>query len=369
MIVRNEARVLGRALRSVRDLIDHWVICDTGSTDGTPSVILAELAGIPGELRRTPWVDFGHNRTEAMRHARGRADYLLLIDADMVVTTHAPFKHRLAADAYDVRFEGETDYALPLLVADRFEWRYVGATHEYIDAAGARPPVPLPEVTVAHLADGGMRADKFERDVRLLMAAVERTPDDPRSVFYLAQSWRDLGNLAEALHWYEARGRLAGWDEERWYALYQVARMRDLLGHDWTDVQASYLAAYAARPWRLEPLYWITRHHREREAYALGHLFSALVGQGITYPADRLFIERPVYRYLLSLEYALCAVGSGHPGEARAAFDRVLACPDAPDEVVDIARRARALAASMDRPTGEAAPTAPRLAASGAGVA
>lgn len=85
MIVKDEAKVIERCLASVRGLVDTWVISDTGSTDGTQELIRRALAGVPGELHQDPWVDFGHNRTRNIRRARGRADYLLLIDADMVV--------------------------------------------------------------------------------------------------------------------------------------------------------------------------------------------------------------------------------------------------------------------------------------------
>ncbi len=85
MIVKDEAKVIERCLGSVRDLIDTWVISDTGSTDGTQELIRRALDGIPGELHEEPWTNFGHNRTLNIRHARGKADYLLLIDADMVV--------------------------------------------------------------------------------------------------------------------------------------------------------------------------------------------------------------------------------------------------------------------------------------------
>ena len=82
MIVRDEAAVIERCLASVRDHIDTWVICDTGSTDGTQDLVRTALSGIPGELHERPWVDFGHNRTELLRLARGKADFLLLLDAD-----------------------------------------------------------------------------------------------------------------------------------------------------------------------------------------------------------------------------------------------------------------------------------------------
>src|SRR5690349_14287434 len=85
MIVRDEADVLAAGLRSALPLIDTWVICDTGSTDGTQALIAQELASLPGELHEHEWVDFGHNRTRLMELARGKADYLLLLDADNTV--------------------------------------------------------------------------------------------------------------------------------------------------------------------------------------------------------------------------------------------------------------------------------------------
>ena len=39
MIVKNESPVIERCLASVKKLIDYWVICDTGSTDGTQKLI------------------------------------------------------------------------------------------------------------------------------------------------------------------------------------------------------------------------------------------------------------------------------------------------------------------------------------------
>ena len=45
--------------------------------------------------------------------------------------------------------------------------------------------------------------------------ALEEDPENARHVFYLAQSYRDVGNLAQAMEWYEKRANLGGWDEEK----------------------------------------------------------------------------------------------------------------------------------------------------------
>ncbi|MEM7396959.1 MAG: glycosyltransferase, partial [Verrucomicrobiota bacterium] len=116
MIVKNESAVIERCLRSLIPIIDYWVICDTGSSDDTRERVRKALKGIPGELHERPWIDFAHNRNEVLERSRGKADYLLFIDADMEAHFHEPFKHRLTMDAYNIRYEGPIDYAQRMLV-------------------------------------------------------------------------------------------------------------------------------------------------------------------------------------------------------------------------------------------------------------
>ena len=71
-----------RCLESVKPWIHSWVIVDTGSTDGTQDLVRETLQGLPGALFQRPWRDFGSNRSEAIRLAGSRADYLLFLDAD-----------------------------------------------------------------------------------------------------------------------------------------------------------------------------------------------------------------------------------------------------------------------------------------------
>ncbi|MBV9762796.1 MAG: glycosyltransferase [Acidobacteriaceae bacterium] len=344
MIVCNESRVIRRALESVRGIIDYWVICDTGSGDSTPMEIWTTLAGIPGELYGVEWVNFGHNRADALRRAHGKADYILILDADMVANVGAPFKHLLTADSYEIRYTGLCDYSQRMLVADRHEWTYIGVTHECIYSPTARIDGSLPELTLTHFGDGGMRFDKFERDRYLLTHALAEDPKDARNAFYLAQTYRDLGQPQEALEWYEKRIALPGWDEETWYALFQAAEMKRRLGVEWSEVQQAFLRAYAFRPSRLEPLYAIVKYYREREEFALGYTFAAQAGHWIGYPDDRLFIDKPIYEYLFQLEYGACAYGAGRISASIEAFNEVIRSETAPPDIREAARRGNEIA-------------------------
>jgi glycosyltransferase involved in cell wall biosynthesis len=323
MTVCNESHVIGRALQSVRDIIDYWLICDNGSTDSTVVEILQSLGGIPGQLHRTRWVNFGHNRKRAIDLAKDKADYILIMDADMIANVHGPFKEKLSADCYEIRYEGPVDYSQTMLIASRHDWAYAGVTHEYIHSSTAQSRASLPELTLTHFADGGNREDKYERDIRLLTESLAETPENPRDTFYLAQSYFDLGRWGEALEWYRKRASMAGWAEEQWYALYRVARCLHELGEPWDKVLEAYVAAHNLRPSRLEALYEIVKHCRETEQHRTGYEFG-LVGKMLPYPADTLFIDRAIYQYLFPLEFGVCAHGSGRISEAVWAFNRVL---------------------------------------------
>lgn len=318
MIVRNEAAVIQRCLDSVRPYIIHWTVCDTGSEDGTPEIVAKELEGIPGKLYREPWLNFGHNRSSALQRGRGTADYHLLIDADMALNVD-PITFvscDLTADAYLIPFAGPMDYSITRLVSDRHEWKYIGATHEYVYSETAKPALKLRGISIVHYEDGASRPQKYERDIKLLKEEIEREPSNPRTVFYLAQSYRDMKQFEPALDLYEKRALMGGWDEETWNALYQLGRIQQAGGYDWRVVLNSYLQAYNFRPSRLESIYPIARFYREHEQWSLGHHFARLCMEN-DYPDDILFVERPVYQYLLPYEYAICCHHTGREEETQ----------------------------------------------------
>src|SRR2546425_12536889 len=110
-------------------------------------------------------------------------------------------------------------------------------------------------------------------------------------MFYLAQSYRDAGLMAQALQWYTKRAAAGGWEEEVFYALYQVAQLQALSALPWPVVLNSYLTAYQYRPTRIEPIFRIAKYYREQQQYHLGYFFAQSVLE-VPYPEDILFVER-----------------------------------------------------------------------------
>ena len=318
MIVKDEAANIERCIASMAPVISSWVICDTGSTDDTPERVERFFAerGIPGELHRFAFENFGQARNEALDRCRRSSltfDYVLLADADMELVVEDPhFASRLSATAYAVQQRNAISYDNVRLLRRDSQARYVGVTHEYLDVAHTEL---LTEIWFVDHASGANRVGKFERDAAWLEAELVDDPDNARSVFYLAQSYRDAGSLDKARDAYVRRSTMAGWDEERWYSLYEIGRLSERLGAPAAEIQAAYLAAYQFRPTRGEPLYQLARFHRERSEFALAHLF-AKQAVAIPRPAHSLFVEDSVYlwRSLDELSVAASWVGAFEEG-------------------------------------------------------
>ena len=284
MIVRDEAARIQACLAAARPLIDSWCIIDTGSEDGTQDLIREALADLPGALHERPWVSFEHNRTELFAAAQGRgADWLLLLDADMTIQSDGPLLDLEAADAWEARIRyGPIDYALPILVRASRAWSYQGAAHAHLAADdGPFTTLPLPGVRVH--AESSAKPEKFRRDRAALSTEHAKNPLDPRTTFYLAQTYQDLDMPLEAIQHYRARAHQAGgWDEETFYARY---RLGVLLGENVSGIEGmrELLAAWEMRPGRAEPL------------RAIANLANSIADK-IPYPNDRLFVHSTAYK-------------------------------------------------------------------------
>ncbi|CAL9467131.1 hypothetical protein SUDANB105_02747 [Streptomyces sp. enrichment culture] len=331
MIVKDEAPVIRRCLESVRPLIDTWVILDTGSTDGTQDVIREVYDDLPGELYERPWKGYDGSRTEAIELARSRADYLFFIDADDVIETEPGFSMpELTLDAYRVALRhGPVVHWRPALVSTRLPWRYVGVLHEYIEC-GSRYSLGVLEGANIRTLEGGGRLrkegqrEKYLRDAEILQQGLAKEPDNPRYVFYLAQSWRDAGELEKALETYDHRADLGGWAEEVFCARLRAARIAAQLRRPAAEVLDRYLRAHEGRPSRAEALGDLARLCRtDGGRWPLAYLFARQAAR-IPRPSDILFVEPAWYEWRALDELAVAAYWVGELEEARSCCERLL---------------------------------------------
>lgn len=330
-IVKDEAGRIGACLDSLRPHLSSWTFLDTGSTDGTPELIERSLEGIPGALHRTTFVNFGQARSEAFALARGTADWLIATDADMTWEIDPDWQPDPAVDCYMVEMrDSGLSWRLPLVLRGDLPWESRGVVHEYT-ALPDRAYISQPtDAILVSFPPTQSSPSKRHWHAGLLEEELARNPFDARSTFYLAQSYRELGD-PRARDLYVKRSVMDA-SEEAWYAAYRASLLTD-----WPAQAAELMAAWERWPARLEPLYWaakgLNEHGCHRAAYqltdiCLGCPESSYVGGGglathrpecpLSRPPDALFVEPGVWAWGIAFERSVAAWYAGHRDESRA---------------------------------------------------
>lgn len=342
LIVKNEVNVIERCLASVRPLIDAWCIVDTGSTDGTQALIRNAMADMPGELHERPWVNFGHNRTEAIQLARPWGDYALAIDADEVIEFDPALdidamKRSLSADWYFIDFKlGNIVYPRAGLASNSFRWHYRAAMHEFLEALDTVEPAQrLAGLNYAH-GPGGARStdpDKYAKDAIVIEQALT-TETDPmmlsRYSYYLGQSYRDSGQHDKAIDTWEKRSAMGGYPEETAVALTNSGHLRSARHDRFEVVLDSYVRAWEASPQRAEPLYYAAKWCRDNERIRTAYLF-ARQARTIPRPASGLFLEPYVYDWGIAVEFSIAAWYAGDFVAGLQCCFEILGSPEVPE--------------------------------------
>ena len=341
MLVKNEAPAVARCLASVRPLIDHWVVVDTGSTDGTPNIVRNTLNDVPGELHQRAWVDFGHNRSEALRLAQEHGDYTLMIDADEVLELPPGFRMpHLNADSYVIEAGRQERFWKPQLLRNALPWRYEGVLHEFLscgaEAEGGRvlphqrSQKRLPGARIRRGNNGaGPRnpgSGHYRQEAGLLERALAAETDPflvARYKFYLAQTHLEAGEKEKALAAYRERAALGLCDQEVFISLYRAAGIEADLGFDVDAVIASYLQAHEARKDRAEALHGAARFCRLKERHQQGFEL-AKRGLLVKRPDNAFIPEDWIYEYGLLDEYAISAYWTGRYDECLKSCRKIL---------------------------------------------
>jgi len=325
MIVKNESKIITRLLKSVLPIIDTYCICDTGSTDNTKEIITEFFNehNIKGKIVEEPFKNFCHNRNFAMEAASGMSDYLLLLDADMILQIGKNFDKNILkkVDGATI-FQGTEDFYYHNLRICKNEGKckYIGVTHEYLSLPNdytKRANISRNLLFILDVGDGGSKANKYERDIALLEQGIIDEPKNERYYFYLGNSFHDSGKYEQAILIYKKRIELGGWIEEVWYSYYR-------LGFCYINTnrigEAIYywLEGYNLYPNRLENIYEILKYYRINGKYKNAKIYYDLAKSIINNNNETnksidgfLFLHKDVYTFKIDYEYTLIAAYLG----------------------------------------------------------
>jgi len=192
LIARNEARCLGRCLRSVQPIVDEIVVVDTGSTDDT--ILIAHQ--FQAKVLPFSWRDdFSAARNFALDQTRG--EWILILDAD----EHA--SEGLAQEIRDFTRVSSPRIGRLKIVSDfkrnnqtlrsqsfvsrlfprgaRFE----GRIHEQLIS-----PLPRTNLRGELWHDGYLEPTKSDRNLKLLRQELQGSPGNAYLLFQLALTYQ-----------------------------------------------------------------------------------------------------------------------------------------------------------------------------------
>ena len=319
MIVKNESKIITRLFDSVLPIIDTYCICDTGSTDDTVNIIQKyfDNKGISGKIIHEPFKNFAHNRTFALHACEGLSDYILLMDADMILKLPNFNKNNLIHDSYNI-LQGSSSFYYHntrILKNNNIKnFKYIGVTHEYVSTPpnSTKDNLSKEHIFIDDIGDGGAKADKYERDIRLLTKGIEDEPQNKsRYLFYLANSYFCVGNHKDAVEYYKKRIDAKDWIQEVWYSYYRIGLCYMSLGEKEKAV-FYWMLGYECFPDRLENIYEIIKHFRVEGKQKLALEFF-LIADRVLKKIQRkeididsfLFLEYDVYNFKIYEEYLI----------------------------------------------------------------
>lgn len=273
MMVKNEGKIIQRALDSAKPYISGVALTDTGSTDDTISKVgeWCRNAGIPYSVAEIAWKDFGHGRTAALHIGRNLArklgsQWLLLFDPDETLEGNLPDLDRYPQiDVFNCRGvipDGDT-YTRAVLINVAAPVHYVGVTHEALVTTDPDGKLCLDwadDLRIVEINDSARRATgkKQEEDIALLEKACSVPNPVTRDLFYLARAYQAVERFEDSdmtfRFYLECEAKAAQpFYEQMWYARCRLGTVQESL--DRSPLQ-EYLEAYSERDWRAEPLVW-----------------------------------------------------------------------------------------------------------------
>lgn len=317
IMIKNESSSIQATLNSyMAGGIQHFFIFDTGSTDDTIAIVqdYFKQHTVTYSIHQEPFIDFAQSRNRALELAEqcfSNAAFFIMPDAEWhlqypnVLMQFCTQEKTQTTPLYLLTIKmGGIEFTTARLFRVSAHIRFQGVVHE-VPGQVADIKVPDPVCFQVHSTVQGIAKSKlrWERDLVLLSNTLADKKDDPRTVFYLAQTHECLERWEEAYHLYQLRAKLPGWDEENFITYFRLGCLAERMSQNaeqaqvtWDQAMNYFLQAFALRPHRIEPLVKMAQHYWPNNPQAC-YLFIKHA-YDLPYPQqDRLFIEKEMYVY------------------------------------------------------------------------
>jgi glycosyltransferase involved in cell wall biosynthesis len=331
MIVKNEEHIIGATLNNLTEKvkIDHWVIIDTGSTDDTNSIItdFFKSKKIPGKLICEKWVNFGYNRTKALQHARGCADFILIFDADDRIQGNMDLNLSQDIDIYKLKIGKDFEYYRPLIVNGNKKFEFKGVLHEFLVCNGSAIDCLKGDYFIQSNRLGSRSNDdkKYLKDARLLEESYEIENDiflKCRYAFYCAQSYKDAGEIDRSIFWYAKVLSLNNWHQEKYCSCLYLGRLF-IRKNNFNNAMFYFLKALDYDNKRIEAVAELTTLLRQQGLHEAVCIFYDRY-KGYCLEGEKLFKEIPLYNKVLEFNFSISAFYANRKEEGKKILNELL---------------------------------------------
>lgn len=322
LMVKNEETTINKTLEPfIQEGIQSFFIFDTGSTDNTIETVqhyFQEHGIHNSRIVQEPFINFATSRNRALDLAEEAFEditFFLMPDAEWHMHNVAGlinFCEQAMQDngqCYLVRIANDNiDFPVPRLFRANAGARFTGEIHESV-VTEIMKKVPRNiyfELTASSVGIEKSR-QRWLRDKEILTKKFEENPNNPRTTFYLAQTYECLLEFEDAYKFYKIRSQQNGHFEETYEAFYRLARVTRILArshpeaYTWHAAMDCYFEAHKIMPHRAEPLVEIAQHYWPEGGSPVNaplcYLF-AKHAYALPYPEnDTLFVDPEAYNF------------------------------------------------------------------------
>jgi glycosyltransferase involved in cell wall biosynthesis len=353
-IMKNEAHVITRMLDSIKTIVDIVCLVDTGSTDNTIEVV--KNWGIQNNVEthvfEREFDNFENSRNYSIQVARdvtkdrGNDYWGFWLDADETLEILPNFKKSsINKDLYMFNtFINVMKYTRNECYKLDKPFRFYGPVHEFIVCDDKNITSGLMEgINVRVQMDGGSWKgnipEKYKSHAFVLEKYIDVNRQDPRWIFYTAQSYHDSAcvpdnkeeneeRLRRSMKYYKERiSRNDGYPEEVFYSQYRVGTIMRAMEEPWTLTMNEFLKAYSMDPLRAEPIKAIVDYYLAVGEWNNAYLFSKFAKMNFhqrnPYPQRLLFVDESLYIWKLLEVHAASSFYTGRKDEARQSYQEM----------------------------------------------
>ena len=247
LMVKNEATVVLKTLRSVASHVEKIFVYDTGSTDDT--INLCKNFAPHVEVKEGPWVNFSVSRNDALDWVESEVptgSWIVLLDAaDEFIkpsgysissvrptATHIADKRRL--DGLFVRQIWKNTANNQHIESNELKvirsgagWRWKHPVHEMLWKEGSNCEMSSLKIVQDRSTEFEKSARRAAWDLSVLKAENAAHPECSRTMFYYAQTLSALNRNRDALRMYIKRYKAAKCDDpwETYTAIMRIAEL------------------------------------------------------------------------------------------------------------------------------------------------